>query len=204
MIWSSMKSVRRLCSWLCPRPPAEDEHSLLSENEPLLPERVRQLLGSAEWQRLSGTKLPDLRSKLRLLVAASVPPMVVLPAATLRLLGRIPHSSEGHQVAVDSVLEDRPVFLFFSHRWLSPGQNRPDDADHSKARALIAWCDWYERVYTRSAHSRHVYLWIDCASSGFQLAPQAALPAAEPPALPAIAAANFESSRADRLQHGPV
>ena len=129
-----------------------------------LPERVRRLLGSPEWQKLSGTELQALRQKLALLDQAGVPPMTVLPATTLRTLQRIPHSSEGHQVPVSTILEHRPVLVFFSHRWLCPEQNKPDDEDNAKAATLVDWVDWYENVYTRTPGSRNVFLWVDYCS----------------------------------------
>ena len=90
--------------------------------------------------------------------------MMVLAASKLRELGYIPHSSEGRAVPAVDALKNRAVLVFVSHRWLRPEASKPDDEENTKAKALIAFSDWYETIYTKQKGSRNVYFWLDWPS----------------------------------------
>ena len=105
-------------------------------------------------------------------IDAGLPPMRVVAQSTLEQLGRLPRSNEGIQVDALAGMQKRgSAVLFFSHRWKRPNwceqrgkdlpfgtEERqaaqaddglivgdPDDADHSKAKALIAFGKWLKR-----------------------------------------------------------
>eukprot|EP00041_Stephanoeca_diplocostata_P018972 m.402215 g.402215 ORF g.402215 m.402215 type:complete len:286 (+) comp21175_c1_seq2:225-1082(+) len=124
---------------------------------------VVKLLSSKQWQILSGTKRQDVEKKFSLMSAAKIPPMRVLAASVLHELGRIPHSTECKTVLASEVLDEYPVFIFVSHRWLRPKEGYPDDSSNSKARALAEWGRWYETIYIKSG-IRKVFFWLDWPS----------------------------------------
>jgi len=57
-----------------------------------------QLLASNAWQSAHTTRIDGLKKRLKMLPAAGLPRMRVLPNVVLERLGRIPRSTEGHQV----------------------------------------------------------------------------------------------------------
>jgi hypothetical protein len=87
--------------------------------------QVRRLINSKDWQKLSGTKVADIQTKLKLMEAHGIPKMMVLSGSRLVELGRIPHSEEGEAVPAEEALVNRGVLIFVSHRWLQPAKNKP-------------------------------------------------------------------------------
>ena len=124
--------------------------------------RVQQLLSSPEWQSLNSASQPfqsgrdasarglsgGALRRLELIVAARLPPMMVLPAPRLAELGFIPKNSDAAAATVvdarAALRDEHAVLMLVSHRWLRPREGEPDDARRTKARALVAFARWYE------------------------------------------------------------
>ena len=65
----------------------------------------------------------------------------------------------GWELATGNAAEDQSLqIVFVSHRWLS--DNHPDDADHTKAKAVIAFCQWFRAQWGVA----EVAIWIDYSS----------------------------------------
>ena len=187
-------------------------------------ERCERLLASSAWNKAHTTTHKGLLERLQMIPDAGLNPMRVVAHSTLKELGRIPRSHEGHQEdAIAAVRRcgaevgtNRPnaVLLFYSHRWKRPNWSEelgkdlpwasaerqqamregkrfgdPDDAARSKAKALIAYGDWFKRCLMGpdsvvgadlcSDDDLEIFWWIDWASTD-QDAPgpdMAALPA---------------------------
>ena len=97
------------------RRPALDEAQLK-----LLFTACEQMLASNAWQSTHATRIDGLKKRLQMLPAAGLPRMRVVPNAVLERLGRIPRSTEGHQVDAleaverkgpDRLNQPRTVFL---------------------------------------------------------------------------------------------
>ena len=118
--------------------------------------KVKALLDSTEWQRLSGSKRQEILQKLDLIQERipESPPMKVISYQILKEIGHFPGSSwkdaDGcfPAVSVREALE-RPgcVLVFFSDRWLRP--SHPDDEAGSKFEILMEWSKWYEESYSK-------------------------------------------------------
>ena len=124
--------------------------------------RVQQLLSSPEWQSLNSASQPfqsgrdasarglsgGALRRLELIVAARLPPMMVLPAPRLAELDFIPKNSDAAAATVvdarAALRDEHAVLMLVSHRWLRPREGEPDDARRTKARALVAFARWYE------------------------------------------------------------
>ena len=94
-----------------------------------LRERCERLLASSAWNKAHTTNRKGLLERLQMIPDAGLNPMRVVAHRTLKRLGRIPRSHEGHQedaiAAVRRCGADRfkipkAVLLFYSHRWKRP------------------------------------------------------------------------------------
>ena len=94
-----------------------------------LRERCERLLASSAWNKAHTVTHKGLLKRLQMIPDAGLNPMRVVAHSTLKELGRIPRSHEGHQEdAIAAVLRsgagvfNRPkaVLLFYSHRWKRP------------------------------------------------------------------------------------
>lgn len=139
-----------------------------------LPGQVRELLSSAQWQSLSGTKHSDVLKKLQLIADVGCPPMMVLSSKALARQGYLPSFSEGLALDARTVLQEDAVIIFVSHRWLRSSEQQPDSEDRTKFKALIAFAHYYEHYYNSGwgggaaaaaasgrEPKRNVYFWID-------------------------------------------
>ena len=88
---------------------------------------------------------------------------MVLPAPRLAELGFIPKNSDAAAATVvdarAALRAEHAVLMLVSHRWLRPREGEPDYAEHTKARALVAFARWYELKYP----ARRLFFWIDFA-----------------------------------------
>ena len=194
-----------------------------------LRERCERLLASSAWNKAHTTTHKGLLKRLQMIPDAGLNPMRVVAHRTLKELGRIPRSHEGHQedaiaavrrCGADGDNKPKAVLLFYSHRWKRPNWSEdlgkdlpwasaerqqamregkrfgdPDDAARSKAKALIAYGDWFKRfrlatVTTGEGLSNissdadlEIFWWIDWASTDQDA------PGPDMAALPAFAAA---------------
>ena len=102
----------------------------IDETQAKLGESCEQLLASSAWNRAHTATHQGLLKRLQMIPDAGLKSMRVVAHSTLRELGRIPRSHEGHQedaiAAVRrcgaDVILNRPkaVILFYSHRWKRP------------------------------------------------------------------------------------
>ena len=169
---------------------------------------------------------------------------------TLKRLGRIPRSHEGHQedaiaavrrCGADGFNKPKAVLLFYSHRWKRPNWSEelgkdlpwasterqqamregkrfgdPDDAARSKAKALIAYGDWFKRFKLNGSHGDlvdisgdadlEIFWWIDwaCTDQDNPGPDMAALPAYAAVCAGMVAAWSDEyAGRAWVRRHGP-
>ena len=139
---------------------------------------VKDVLSSSARKTADMSTLQGQRSRVRQISTSGHPPMKVITASQLRRLKRLPRSSEGVAVDLDSLLqyhgpEKKECFDFwscgnkieettkpsvavimFSHRWLRPDadQAHPDDAAGHKAMAMVQFADWL--VWMQSASSQ--------------------------------------------------
>ena len=143
--------------------------------------RVRDLLDSKEWQGLSVSRKHGLLRKLDMIEEIGAPPMHLISSDTLRQKGYFPRrgkcgDEEGNNnnetttaaLHMPTIIDAREairqsggggaVLTFLSHRWLSG--HHPDDQEGTKFRALVNWCDWYEKIYSQK-DTRKLYFWID-------------------------------------------
>lgn len=127
-------------------------------------EVVRLLM--EEWPKEKNSSLLDTWRNRDAWMRSTGPPCVVVHWETLARLGRIPRSDEGLALPLAEAAEiarvagKRFFIEMFSHRWCSQGQ--PDDADNSKAKALVQWAKY--RWSTGFAS----FFWIDfsCIDQG--------------------------------------
>ena len=92
-------------------------------------EQCERLLASSAWNNAHTSTHQGLLERLQMIPDAGLNPMRVVAHRTLKQLGRIPRSHEGHQedaiAAVRRCGADRfklpkAVLLFYSHRWKRP------------------------------------------------------------------------------------
>jgi len=91
------------------------------------------------------------------LIANIGPAMTVLHWRDIVVLQRIPRSSEGKTITLQTAhdicrqREKKMNIVFFSHKWtrpsLDPSIAHPDDADGSKAKAMVKLAEYNLRVY---------------------------------------------------------
>ena len=101
----------------------------IDETQAKLGESCERLLGSSAWNRAHTTTHKGLLKRLQMIPDAGLNPMRVVAHSTLRELGRIPRSHEGHQedaiaavrrCGADINNNPKAVILFYSHRWKRP------------------------------------------------------------------------------------
>ena len=101
----------------------------IDEAQAKLGERCERLLASSAWNKAHTSTRNGLLKRLQMIPDAGLNPMRVVAHRTLKELGRIPRSHEGHQedaiAAVRRCGADRfklpkAVLLFYSHRWKRP------------------------------------------------------------------------------------
>ena len=199
----------------------------IDEAQAKLGEQCERLLASSAWNRAHTSTHQGLLKRLQMIQDAGLNPMRVVAHRTLKELGRIPRSHEGHQedaiaavrrCGADANNNPKAVLLFYSHRWKRPNWSEdlgkdlpwasaerqqamregkrfgdPDDATRSKAKALIAYGDWFKRLQVVGAASHlvdisrdddlEIFWWIDRASTDQDA------PGPDMAALPAFAAA---------------
>ena len=121
---------------------------------------VRRVLASEQWASLGSINPGAYAGKAQMIAEAGAPPMVLLPATELQRLKRIPRSDEAKDLLVNigSLNEKKDRVFLFSHRWLQPEAGKPDDKQHTKARALAEFATWFCKFYHVG---RDAYFWID-------------------------------------------
>ena len=101
----------------------------IDETQAKLGESCERLLGSSAWNRAHTSTQQGLLKRLQMIPDAGLNPMRVVAHSTLRELGRIPRSHEGHQedaiaavrrCGADTGNKPNAVILFYSHRWKRP------------------------------------------------------------------------------------
>jgi hypothetical protein len=101
----------------------------IDETQAKLGESCERLLGSSRWNRAHTATHQGLLKRLKMIPDAGLNPMRVVAQSTLRELGRIPRSHEGHQedaiaavrrCGAGTVNAPKAVILFYSHRWKRP------------------------------------------------------------------------------------
>ena len=101
----------------------------IDETQAKLGESCERLLASSAWNRAHTVTHQGLLKRLQMIPDAGLNRMSVVAHSTLRELGRIPRSHEGHQEdAIAAVrrcgadINNKPkaVILFYSHRWKRP------------------------------------------------------------------------------------
>ena len=101
----------------------------IDETQAKLGESCERLLGSSAWNRAHTATHQGLLKRLQMIPDAGLNPMRVVAHSTLRQLGRIPRSHEGHQedaiaavrrCGADIHNNPKAVILFYSHRWKRP------------------------------------------------------------------------------------
>ena len=76
----------------------------LDEAQLALNTKCERLLSSEAWHKAHTQTQKGLLRRLQMLKAAGLPAMCLVPNSTLKTLGRIPRSHEGHQVdAIEAV-----------------------------------------------------------------------------------------------------
>lgn len=114
-----------------------------------------------EWPSLKNSSLLPTWEKRDQLMSRIGPRMMLLDWQTVRDLGRIPHSAEKktidlHEASRRAKGSKLRFFIeMFSHRWIS--RCAPDDAQNSKARALVEWGK------QRQAVDLYTFFWVDYA-----------------------------------------
>ena len=97
----------------------------IDETQAKLGESCEQLLASSAWNRAHTATHQGLLKRLQMIPDAGLNPMRVVAHSTLRELGRIPRSHEGHQedaiaalrrCGADTNNNPKAVILFYSHR----------------------------------------------------------------------------------------
>ena len=128
------------------------------EQDTGLAAKVSDLLESV-WPTAKNSSLLDTWKMRDQMMREIGPPMMVVTSETLDRLGRIPKSDENHAIPLAEAAElARSAGLRFflemvSHRWCS--KNCPDDANDSKAKALVQWARY------RAANGLCSFFWID-------------------------------------------
>ena len=101
----------------------------IDEAQAKLGERCERLLASSAWNKAHTTTHEGLLERLQMIPDAGLNPMRVVAHRTLKELGRIPRSHEGHQedaiaavrrCGADGGNRPKAVLLFYSHRWKRP------------------------------------------------------------------------------------
>ena len=101
----------------------------IDEAQAKLGERCERLLASSAWNKAHTTTHKGLLERLQMIPDAGLNPMRVVAHRTLKELGRIPRSHEGHQedaiaavrrCGADHFNNPKAVLLFYSHRWKRP------------------------------------------------------------------------------------
>ena len=94
-----------------------------------LRERCERLLASSAWNKAHTTTHEGLLERLQMIPDAGLNPMRVVAHSTLKELGRIPRSHEGHQedaiaavrrCGADGWNQPKALLLFYSHGWKRP------------------------------------------------------------------------------------
>ena len=102
---------------------------VIDEAQANLRERCERLLASSAWNKAHTTTHEGLLERLQMIPDAGLNPMRVVAHSTLKELGRIPRSHEGHQedaiaavrrCGADRYNKPKAVLLFYSHRWKRP------------------------------------------------------------------------------------
>ncbi len=119
---------------------------------------VADVLASPEWKAANMSSLDGQLKRVRKISSSGHPPMKVITASQLQKLKRLPRSSDGLAVDLESLLlqhrgesdKSTVVVVFFSHRWFRPRQvQHPDDAAGHKAMAMVQfakWLMWMQKV----------------------------------------------------------
>ena len=101
----------------------------IDEAQAKLGERCERLLASSAWNKAHTSTHKGLLKRLQMIPDAGLNPMRVVAHSTLKELGRIPRSHEGHQedaiaavrrCGADVLNKPKAVLLFYSHRWKRP------------------------------------------------------------------------------------
>ena len=118
----------------------------IDEAQAKLGERCERLLASSAWNKAHTSTQQGLLERLQMIPDAGLKPMRVVAHRTLKRLGRIPRSHEGHQEdAIAAVrrcgadINNNPnaVLLFYSHRWKRP--NWSEDLGKDLPWASAEW-----------------------------------------------------------------
>ena len=115
-------------------------------------EDVADVLASPEWKDANMSSLDGQLKRVRKISSSGYPPMKVITASQLQKLKRLPRSSDGLAVDLESLLlqhrgesdKSTVVVVFFSHRWFRPSAQvrHPDDAAGHKAMAMVQFAKW--------------------------------------------------------------
>ena len=101
----------------------------IDEAQAKLGKECEELLKSSAWNKAHTTTHEGLLERLQMIPKAGLSPMRVVAHRTLKRLGRIPRSHEGHQedaiaavrrCGADVNNNPKAVLLFYSHRWKRP------------------------------------------------------------------------------------